>query len=522
MLSARKFILFSVIFLLMVACAPLVGTFEVGVESSAGRQDEGPSVADLVQLEESLATDDTNLASDTGTVNGTVCFPSEIIPAMTAYFQNVITGDQVELAIGENQGAFSIQLPPGDYVAFAYPVIKEFNIGGSYSEAVLCGLQVACTNHALVQFPVRAGETYEGVAICDWYSPDDVPPNPMESASPNDGSPSSLVYSNSDGLWRVASSGVPIKILDRPVTRLVKDGQEAFYEEDGDLWVIELSTRETRNLTNTPDRVEWDPQWWSWSDLVIFKSKEVEEDLPEGMGYLSAIFLDGSGYQVLDSESATRSLPALHPDGALIAYDRGDVPWMFDWDTGPFQFDTESYGLPLVRLVALDNTISLAGNPAWSPDGSQIAWMVLGVFGGFDKMAVVLFDLQDGGASVIHPYQSIDIGRLPPNPVWSPDGQRIAFAVQESAPRGRENALYVVDVESGEESWLGLAGDITKTGLSWSLDGKWLAFNRTFSPDQENLKSGVWVYETSTGALQELTLPEGSLVVGWMSIIGLE
>lgn len=522
MLFPRKFVFFVLFFLSMVACAPLVGTFEVGVESTPGRWDERPSVADLVQPETSPAASETNLASDTGKINGTVCFPSEIIPAMTAYFQNVTTNEQVELAIGENQSEFSIQLPPGDYVVFAYPVIDDFSNGGSYSEAVLCGLQVECTNHALVQFPVRAGETYDAVAICDWYSPEDVPPNPMGSASPNDGSPSSLVYSTSDGLWRAASSGEPIKILDQPVTRLLKDGKEAFYEEDGDLWVIDLSTRETRNLTNTPDRVEWDPQWWGWSDLVIFKSKETEENLPEGMGFLSAIFLDGSSYQVLDNETPTRSLPALHPDGALIAYDRGDVPWMFDWDTGPFQFDTGTYGLPLKRLVALDNTLSLAGNPAWSPDGSQMAWMVLGVFDGFDKMAVVLFDLPSRNTSVLHPYQSVDIGRLPPNPVWSPDGQRIAFAVQESAPRGRENALYVVEVESGEENWLGLAGDITKTGLSWSSDGKKLAFNRTFSPGQENLKSGVWEYDAATGALQELTLPEGSHVVGWMSFSGME
>jgi hypothetical protein len=52
------------------------------------------------------------LASDNGKIDGTVCFPSEIIPAMTVYFQNVITNEQVELAIGENQSAFSIQLPP--------------------------------------------------------------------------------------------------------------------------------------------------------------------------------------------------------------------------------------------------------------------------------------------------------------------------------------------------------------------------------------------------------------------------
>jgi len=135
-------------------------------------------------------------------------------------------------------------------------------------------------------------------------------------------------------------------------------------------------------------------------------------------------------------------------------------------------------------------------------------------------MAVISFDLQDGSVGIL-PYQPVDIRRLPPNPVWSPNVERIA-AVQESAPRERENALYVVEVESGEENWLGLVGDSSSAGQSWSLDGKWLDFNRTFSPEQENLKSGVWRYETAAGAQQELILSEGSRVVGWMSRNGID
>jgi hypothetical protein len=47
MLFPRKFVFFVLFFLAMVACAPLVDTFEVGVESTPGRWDERPSVVVL-------------------------------------------------------------------------------------------------------------------------------------------------------------------------------------------------------------------------------------------------------------------------------------------------------------------------------------------------------------------------------------------------------------------------------------------------------------------------------------------
>jgi len=119
--------------------------------------------------------------STIGSVAGKICYPSEFIPAMTVYFSNTTSGVYTELQISENQSDYQIDLGPGRYIAFAYP---ESGNGGSYSRAVPCGLSAECSDHTTLAFEVRPGETTSGIDICDWYSPESVPPNPKPTASP--------------------------------------------------------------------------------------------------------------------------------------------------------------------------------------------------------------------------------------------------------------------------------------------------------------------------------------------------
>jgi len=110
----------------------------------------------------------------TGTANGHVCYPSEYVPQMVAYFENVDTQEVTSLPIPENQPAFSAPLPAGTYVAYAW--LPDFSGGGIYSEAVPCGLSVACSDHSLIEFEVVEGGVVDGIQICDWYtSPSQIP-----------------------------------------------------------------------------------------------------------------------------------------------------------------------------------------------------------------------------------------------------------------------------------------------------------------------------------------------------------
>ncbi|MGD8813707.1 MAG: hypothetical protein PVI78_04445 [Anaerolineales bacterium] len=122
-----------------------------------------------------------------GLATGKLCYPSEYIPAMTAYFKEVNTGVVSSLPIAENQLTYQISLPPGTYHAYAW--LLDNSLGGSYSYAVPCGLDVSCTNHNLLPFSVFVGTTTTGIDICDWYSQQDVPQAPGAAAPTTPASP---------------------------------------------------------------------------------------------------------------------------------------------------------------------------------------------------------------------------------------------------------------------------------------------------------------------------------------------
>lgn len=120
----------------------------------------------------------TSCSSTSGTVKGTVCYPSEYIPAMNVYLKNKETSKIYSLDIKENQKPFKFKkIPTGNYIAFANTVQeistdsnnKSTITSGGYTHAVPCGLTVECKDHSLLIFKVQNGKTTKNIQICDWF-----------------------------------------------------------------------------------------------------------------------------------------------------------------------------------------------------------------------------------------------------------------------------------------------------------------------------------------------------------------
>ena len=120
----------------------------------------------------------TSCSSTSGTVKGTVCYPSEYIPAMNVYLKNKETSKIYSLDVNENQKPFKFKkIPAGNYIAFAYTVQeistdannKSAIANGGYTHAVPCGLTVECKDHSLLVFKVQNGKTTKNIEICDWF-----------------------------------------------------------------------------------------------------------------------------------------------------------------------------------------------------------------------------------------------------------------------------------------------------------------------------------------------------------------
>jgi hypothetical protein len=157
-----KLSLLAIIAYLLAACAPA--------------QADASTIATIVAatLQAANPTPTTEIVSANGTVEGTVCFPSEGIPPLNLYLHQNGAPNGILVPHAQNQSTFSAVVPAGNYTAYAW--VQDFTYGGSYSQAVACGLSVDCTDHTLVEFTVSAGANTSGVAVCDWYGdPGDVP-----------------------------------------------------------------------------------------------------------------------------------------------------------------------------------------------------------------------------------------------------------------------------------------------------------------------------------------------------------
>ena len=320
---------------------------------------------------------------------------------------------------------------------------------------------------------------------------------PAPTATPTERAPSApaagLIYSTAETLWGIDLDGSPIALIDIPDARVSADASQVVFATDlgaegtSDVWLVDLETRTRRNVTNTPDRDEVNPSWWPGrSDVIVFESGEGME-IPDG-GYPTVVRADGTGYQVLDDEEPGPL--GLSPDGALAAYGGYDrLGRIYRWGGEPELFDPAAYGISVEKLYL----------PAWHPDGRHLAWEVGGDLTGEGtwQMGIVVFDLQAGTSQLLHAYEPTG-GTFPHYLAWSPGGEWLAFVTYQEPPSsGRLPNLWVVRPEDEREVYVGAGVDPV-----WSPDGQRLAFAEVQADG-----NAVAVARAESWQVQHLDLP---------------
>jgi len=117
----------------------------------------------------------------TGTIEGSLSYPSEFIPShMTICAEDTSTKKQycTKTHIQNQKYTYGVgykieDVPSGSYLVFAYFPGGEASYSESYrayySKFVTCGMSVDCASHDPIVVTVAAGQAVTGIDPQDWY-----------------------------------------------------------------------------------------------------------------------------------------------------------------------------------------------------------------------------------------------------------------------------------------------------------------------------------------------------------------
>jgi Tol biopolymer transport system component/DNA-binding winged helix-turn-helix (wHTH) protein len=153
----------------------------------------------------------------------------------------------------------------------------------------------------------------------------------------------------------------------------------------------------------------------------------------------------------------------------------------------------EKAALTAVPFTALPG---MAFSPAFSPDGSRIAfaWSPRLDANGSRKSDLYVKAL--GSETLLRLTQHPSTALIP---AWSPDGTQIAFYRRAGADSG----IYVVPALGGPEQKLRSTKDQWNLTISWSPDGKWIAFADE-SPEGDHLR--IYLISPETLAAKQIPI----------------
>jgi len=276
-------------------------------------------------------------------------------------------------------------------------------------------------------------------------------------------------------LWIVNNDGSSIKQVahgnnEKVVPFGIKD-DEIFFMQKGDVWILKDGSKKKITEYGNISEACLNPKG---SEIVFTtKGKYFNE-------YIYIVDKDGSNKRRL----ASGSYPSLSPDGMKIAFIDGLSGDLYLMDiTGDNKriLSEKARSRSLIGVViSIGEKFSPLKSISWSPDSESIVFEATG-----HQIHIVRLD---GNQEI-----NLTEGE---NPLWSPDGSKIAFK--------RNNKLWLINPDGSNEKQL-TTEDVE--AFDWSPDGKKIAF---ISSERD-----IWIIDHDGENKIQITKGENVYSLSW-------
>jgi Tol biopolymer transport system component len=222
-------------------------------------------------------------------------------------------------------------------------------------------------------------------------------------------------------------------------------GEEFQRFTEDDLYVLEVEGGGVRQVTvQRPGESSFDPAWSPTGDeLAFLRSDDVASDSPARFGRLAVVSVEEGQARLVGGRDLVAD-PDWSPDGREIAVAlptlKPEVPTLRNTDIYAVDVATGR------RRALVETPNAFETSPAWSPDGSRLAFARWRSTTQFDGEASIHVMRSDGsGEREVLAHRHYASG--PFNLSWSPDGTELAF---ETSPSVLCLAISVLVVDTGK------------------------------------------------------------------------